>query len=175
MIFELNISTVLTLLAVTLPFTLVVKYASRKSKAVSKTGQGNSVAQNVSIQAEEGAAPVTAVAGRDAYAVKELHVHQSADTSGERRVALRALKLANDGIIWAVSQSKNPRIGNVPWQYLVKLQKAWELHYAKFTRSDLAFLEPLFKEMIDGQKTFAELEAPSNKLNLEIASLMSHE
>ena len=175
MSFELNISTVFKLLAVTLPLILVIRYASRKSKAVSKLWKGHSMAQNIPIQAEEGASPVTAAAGRDAYAANKLNIYKSVDTSGERRAALRALKVANDGIIWAIDQSKNSRNGNVPWQYLAKLQMAWEVHYAKFTRFDLALLEPLLKEMIDARKTFTELELPSNKLNLEIASLASHE
>lgn len=103
----------------------------------------------LTLTAEAGASPITAMGGRDALAAQEIHIHQSEDISGKRREALRMLKKANDGIIWAIGQSKDPRVKNTPGSYLTKLRDAFESNFAKFKETDLLLLEPIIDKIID--------------------------
>lgn len=102
----------LVTLGITIP--LGIKIAPSIKKTFSKAKNEDAVTQNVSITAEAGMAPITAVAGRDAFAVQKMHIHLGEDNSGRCREALRVLKKANEGIIWAIEQSKNPRVRNGP-------------------------------------------------------------
>ncbi len=170
--FELTIEWAVGLLALGITIPLALKIAFSIKKTVSKTKNGDVLAQNADITAEKGASPITAIAGRDAFAIQEMHLHQGEDISGRRREALRMLRKANDGIIWAIGQSKDPCVKNTPGAYLTKLRDAFESNFAKFKESDLLLLEPIVDKIIDYRKTFADLEAPCTELNKAIDSLV---
>ena len=140
-------------------------------KAFFKTKIGKVITQNVPITTEAGSSPNIALAGRDAFAAQEMHIHQGDNISGKRREALRILKNANEGIIWAIGQSKDPRNRNRPDQYTAKLQDAFEANFSYFTKTDLELLEPIVDIISDSRKTFSELETPCVELNKVIDSL----
>ena len=169
--FEWTIGWAVELLALGITIPLALKIAFSIKKTVSKTKNGDALAQNFDITAEAGASPITAMGGRDAFAAQEIHIHQCEDISGKRREALRMLKKANDGIIWAIGQSKNPRVKNTPGSYLTKLRDAFDSNFAKFKETDLLILEPIVDKIIDYRKTFAELETSCTELNTAIDSL----
>lgn len=170
--FELMIEWAAAFAALGITIPLAIKIAPFIKKIVFKTKNCDALAQNSDITAEAGASPITAMGGRDAFAAQEMHIHQGEDISGKRRVALRMLKKANDGIIWAIGQSKDPRVKNTPESYLTKLRDAFESNFAKFKETDLLLLEPIINKIIDYRKTFAELEAPCTELNTAIDSLV---
>lgn len=153
----------LVTLGITIP--LSIKISPSIKQIFSKVKIGEVRTQNIPITVETGASPNIAVAGRDAIAVKEMHIHQGDDNSGRRREALRVLKKANDGIIWAIGQSKNPLNRNRPDAYFTKLRDAFETNFAHFTKADLEFLEPIVGRIVDYRKTFSELEIPCAELN----------
>lgn len=159
----------LVTLGITIP--LGIKIAPSIKKNFSKAKKGNALTQDILITAKSEASLIAAVGGRDAFAVQEMHIHQGEDISGKRREALRSLKKANDGIVWAIGQSKNPRIRNIPDPYLTKLQDVFEANFSKLKKTDLELLEPIIGKIIDYQKKFAELEAPCAELNTAIDSL----
>lgn len=169
--FEWTIEWAVALLALGITILLALKIVLSIKRTVSKTKNGDVLAQNADITAETGA-PITAMGGRDAFAAQEMHIHQGENTSGKRREALRVLRKANDGIIWAIGQSKDPRVKNTPGAYLTKLRDAFESNFAKFKETDLLLLEPIVDKIIDYRKTFAELEAPCTELNKAIDSLV---
>jgi len=170
--FELKIEWAAAFVALGITISLAIKIAPFIKKIVFETKNGDALAQNSDITAEAGASPITAMGGRDAFAAQEIHIHQSEDISGKRREALRTLKKANDGIIWAIEQSKDPRVKNTPGSYLTKLRDAFESNFAKFKETDLLLLEPLVDKIIDYRKTFADLEAPCTELNTAIDFLV---
>lgn len=170
--FELMLEWAVAFVAFGITIPLGIKIAPSIKKIVFKTKNGDALAQNVDIIAEAGASPITAIGGRDALAIQEMHIHQGEDISGKRREALRMLKKANNGIIWAIGQSKDPRVKNTPGAYLTKLRDAFESNFAKFKETDLLLLEPIVNKIIDNRKTFAELETPCTELNKAIDSLV---
>ncbi len=172
MSFEWTIEWAVGLLALGITIPLAIKITPFIKKIASKAKNGDVLVQNADIKAEAGASPITAMGGRDAFAAQEMHIHQGEEISGKRREALRVLKKANDGIIWAIGQSKNPRVKNTPGAYLKKLRDAFESDFAKFKETDLLLLEPLVDKIIDYRKTFDELEAPCTELNKVINSLV---
>lgn len=169
--FESTIEWAVAFVALGITISLALKIALSIKKTVSKTKNGDAFALNADIKAEAGA-PITAMGGRDAFAAQEMYIHQGENTSGKRREALRVLKKANDGIIWAIGQSKDPRVKNTPRSYLTKLRDAFESNFAKFKETDLLLLEPIVDKIIDYRKTFVELEDPCTELNAAIDSLV---
>ena len=157
-------------LGITIP--LAIKIAPSIKKIASKAKNGDVLAQNADIKAETRASPITAMGGRDALAVQEMHIHQGEEISCKRREALRVLKKANEGIIWAIGQSKDPRVKNTPGAYLTKLRDAFESNFAKFKETDLLLLEPIINKIVDFRKTFDELEAQCAELSNAIDSLV---
>lgn len=169
--FELTIEWAVPFVALGITIPLAIKIAPSIKKIISKAKNGEALAQNADITAGTGASPIMAMGGRDAFATQEIHIHQGEDISGKRREALRVLKKANDGIIWAIGQSKNPRVKNTPGSYLTKLRDAFESNFAKFKKTDLLILEPIL-DKIDYRKTFDELEVPCAELSKAIDSLV---
>ena len=77
--FELTIEWAVGLLALGITIPLALKIAFSIKKTVSKTKNGDVLAQNADITAEKRAFPITAIAGRDAFAIQEMHLHQGED------------------------------------------------------------------------------------------------
>jgi len=164
----LAVGTLVTL-GITVPLSIKLNLFTKKT--FFNVANGDAVAQNIPITAEAGATPITAVGGRDAFAAQEMHIYQGEDNSGKRREALRALRNANQGIVWAIEQSKNPRIGNRPDSYVTKLMDAFEANFAQFKKTDIELLEPIIVRIVDYRKRFSELEIPCTELNKAIDSL----
>ena len=154
------ITVAILILCITIP--LGIKITRAIKKIFSKTENDNPLAQSDS---------VTSVGGRDTFAAQETHIHQGDYASGERRKALRALKKANDGLNWAIGQSRNPHLRYSPESYVSKLQDTFKSNFAKFKKTDLELLEPIHSKIINNRTQFSELAAPCTEFNTAIESL----
>jgi len=95
-----------------------------------------------------------------------------ANESGKRYVALKNMEEAIKGLLYAIDQSKNPRIGNTPSSYQRILRESFKKACESgLTEEDIKSLEPLIHEATHNNP-FIELSAPCENLHSMLKLLM---